>query len=112
MPDWQQVQTWKNKTHEGFQFFPKVLNFITHYRRLINVEEPIQNFANAVSNFEEKLGMAFMQLHDNFKPKDFDRLKMRWKLFQKVFRLLWKFAMKNGFLMKKSMMNSAHCSKV
>lgn len=26
-------------------------------------------------NFEEKLGMVFLQLHDNFKPKDFDRLK-------------------------------------
>ncbi len=75
MPDWKQVETWKNKTPDGFKFFPKITDLITHYRRLINVEEPIQNFANAVSNFDEKLGMAFMQLHDNFKPKDFDRLK-------------------------------------
>ena len=87
MPDWQQVQTWKNKTPEGFQFFPKVPNIITHFRRLINVEEPIQNFANAVSNFEEKFGMAFMQLHDNFKPKDFDRLKNALEAFPKGFPL-------------------------
>lgn len=75
MPDWQQILTWKDKTPDGFTFFPKITDLITHYRRLINVEEPIQNYCNAVSNFEEKLGMAFMQLHDNFKPKDFDRLK-------------------------------------
>lgn len=75
MPDWQQVLTWKDKTPEDFKFFPKITDLITHYRRLINVEEPIQNYCNAVSNFEEKLGMAFMQLHDNFKPKDFERLK-------------------------------------
>src|SRR5690606_25794832 len=24
--------------------------------------------------FEEKLGMAFLQMHDNYKPKDYDRL--------------------------------------
>lgn len=75
MPDWQQILTWKDKTPTGFKFFPKITDLITHYRRLINVEEPIQNYCNAVSNFEEKLGMAFMQLHDNFKPKDFERLK-------------------------------------
>lgn len=81
MPDWQQVQTWKNKTPDDFKFFPKITDLITHYRRLINVEEPIQNYCNAVSNFEEKLGMAFMQLHDNFKPKDFERLKTALEFF-------------------------------
>lgn len=75
MPDWKQVITWKNKTPEGFKFFPKVTDLITHYRRLINVQEPVENFCDAVSNFEEKLGMAFMQLHENFHPKDFERLQ-------------------------------------
>ncbi|PVD53732.1 DUF72 domain-containing protein [Terrimonas sp.] len=75
MPDVKQVETWKNKTPEGFKFFPKVTDLITHYRRLINVQEPVENFCNAISNFEEKLGMAFLQLHDNFAPKDFERLK-------------------------------------
>lgn len=87
MPDWQQVETWKDKTPDGFKFFPKITDLITHYRRLINVEEPIQNFTNAVSNFEEKLGMAFMQLHDNFKPKDFERLKNALESFPQEFPL-------------------------
>jgi len=87
MPDWKQVETWKNKTPDGFKFFPKVTDLITHYRRLINVQEPIENFCDAVSNFEEKLGMAFMQLHENFHPKDFDRLKGVLEKFPKAIPL-------------------------
>lgn len=75
MPSWQQVETWKNKTPDNFRFFPKLTNTISHFRRLIDVKEPVENFCNAISNFEEKLGMAFLQLHDNFGPKDFDRLQ-------------------------------------
>ncbi len=75
MPDKQQVETWKNKTPEGFKFFPKLTDIISHYKRLINVQEPVAEFCDAVSFFEDKLGMAFLQLHDNFKPKDYDRLK-------------------------------------
>ncbi|MFT3902167.1 MAG: DUF72 domain-containing protein [Niabella sp.] len=75
MPDYKQVVTWKNKTSDGFKFFPKLTDVISHYRRLINVQEPIEDFCNAISNFEDRLGMAFLQLHDNFHPRDFDRLK-------------------------------------
>src|SRR5690606_31520808 len=75
MPDWKQVETWKNKTPEGFKFFPKITNTITHYRRLNDVQELVHTFCGAVSAFEDRLGMAFLQLHDNFKPKDFDKLK-------------------------------------
>lgn len=75
MPSWQQVETWKNKTPNNFKFFPKLTDTISHFRRLENVKELVGDFCNAISNFDEKLGMVFLQLHDNFKPKDFDRLK-------------------------------------
>ncbi len=87
MPKWDQIEIWRNKTPDHFKFFPKVSDLITHYRRLNNVEEPIQTFANAVSNFQEKLGMAFLQLHDNFKPKDFTRLEAALRMFPKNFPL-------------------------
>lgn len=74
-PDAGQVETWKNKTPEGFKFFPKLPNTISHYRRLINIQEPVEAFCDAISHFEEKLGMVFLQMHDNFKPKDFDRVE-------------------------------------
>ena len=83
MPDWQQVETWKNKTPDNFKFFPKLTNSISHYKRLINVREEVNEFCNAISNFEEKLGMAFLQLHDNFSPKDFERLKVTLEQFPK-----------------------------
>lgn len=73
-PDKQQVLTWKNKVPADFKFFPKLPNQISHYRRLLNADEPTIAFCDAISFFEEKLGMAFLQLHDNFKPTNLDRL--------------------------------------
>lgn len=75
MPSTEQVLTWKDKTPESFRFFPKITNTVTHFKRLLNVVEPLEQYCDAISHFEEKLGMVFMQLHDNFAPKDFDRLK-------------------------------------
>lgn len=83
MPDWKQVETWKQKTPEGFKFFPKLNQLISHYKRLLNVEQPVEQFCDAVSAFEDRLGMAFLQLHDNFLPKDFDRLEAMLSRFPK-----------------------------
>jgi len=74
-PSKEQVQVWKDKTPADFKFFPKLPNQISHFRRLLNVKEPTIAFCDAVSQFEEKLGMVFLQLHDNFKPDQFERLK-------------------------------------
>ena len=75
MPTAEQVQTWKEKTPKDFKFFPKITNTVSHFRRLLNVTDVVTQFASAVLNFDDKLGMVFLQLHDNFKPKDYDRLK-------------------------------------
>lgn len=75
MPTPEQVQVWKEKTPAGFKFFPKITNTVSHFRRLLNVDDAVTQFATAVLNFDEKLGMVFLQLHDNFKPKDYDRLE-------------------------------------
>lgn len=83
MPSWQQVETWKNKTPDNFKFFPKLTNTISHFKRLIEVKEVVGDFCNNISNFDEKLGMAFLQLHDNFKPRDFDRLQKMIEEFPK-----------------------------
>ena len=75
MPTSEQVQTWKEKTPKDFKFFPKITNTVSHFRRLLNITDVVTQFASAVLNFEEKLGMVFLQLHDNFKPKDYERLE-------------------------------------
>ena len=75
MPTAEQVQTWKEKTPKDFKFFPKITNTVSHFRRLLNVTDVVTQFASAVLNFDEKLGMVFLQLHDNFKPKDYERVE-------------------------------------
>ena len=75
MPSAEQVQTWKEKTPKDFKFFPKITNTVSHFRRLLNITDVVTQFATAVLNFDEKLGMVFLQLHDNFKPKDYERLE-------------------------------------
>lgn len=68
------VEGWKNKTGEEFRFFPKVVNSISHYKRLKGVEALIEEYTLPIRSFEDKLGMIFLQLRDDFKPKDIDRI--------------------------------------
>lgn len=75
LPSSEQVLTWKEKTPADFKFFPKITNTVSHFRRLLNIDDVVTQFATAVLNFDEKLGMVFLQLHDNFKPKDYERLE-------------------------------------
>lgn len=82
-PDKGQVTVWKNKVPEGFKFFPKIPNTVSHFRRLVNTREPTEAFCDAISFFEDKLGMTFLQMHDNFKPNQFSRLKEYVETFPK-----------------------------
>ena len=71
----EQITVWREKTPDGFKFFPKVHQYISHVKRLNNVEMPIEDFCTSARAFEDKLGMAFLQVHNNFGPKNFDRLQ-------------------------------------
>lgn len=73
-PTREQVVTWRDKTPDGFRFYPKMPNTISHFKRLLNVKQPLTEFCDAISRFEEKLGITFLQLHDNFGPQNMDRL--------------------------------------
>ncbi len=86
-PSKEQVEIWRNKTPEGFKFFPKIPQSVSHYSRLLNTDEKVLAFTDALAFFEEKLGMIFLQLHDNFKPKDFQRLEAFISSFPKAFPL-------------------------
>ena len=74
IPGIPQVETWRDKTPADFKFFPKITNTISHYKRLNGVKPLVEEFCSNISNFETKLGMVFLQLHDNFAYKSFDRL--------------------------------------
>src|SRR5690554_435486 len=73
-PSPQQVATWAAKAPDNFKFFPKIPQFVSHFNRLQNVKQQTEEFCNAISHFEEKLGMTFLQMPDNFHPKYFERV--------------------------------------
>ena len=79
----EQFVKWKEKTPKGFKFFPKIPEAISHRKRLLDVKILSEDFCHSVSGLEEKLGMIFLQMNDNFKPKDFDRLEKFVKEFPK-----------------------------
>jgi uncharacterized protein YecE (DUF72 family) len=65
---------WKKRTADDFKFCPKFTNSISHYSRLNNTDEKVAAFVDSTVLFEEKLGMGFIQMPENFRPKAFDRL--------------------------------------
>lgn len=66
---------WYEKTPEGFLFFPKILEEISHVRRMHDFEEPLDRWMESVQYLEDKLGVCFLQAHNNFGPEHFDRVE-------------------------------------
>jgi uncharacterized protein YecE (DUF72 family) len=65
---------WYAETPAGFVFSVKAPRYITHMRRLREVEEPVANFfASGLFNLKEKLGPILWQFPPNFK---YDRARM------------------------------------
>lgn len=70
-----QFEKWKESTPRGFKFFPKIGQDISHWGRLKDTEEKVDRFVENASHLQEKMGMPFLQMHNNFGPKDFDRVE-------------------------------------
>src|ERR1700757_3349232 len=59
---------WYAQTPAGFQFSVKAPRFITHIRRLRDVEKPLANFfASGLFELREKLGPILWQLPPSFR---------------------------------------------
>ena len=70
----EQFKKWKSKTPEGFKFFPKITQDISHFKRLQDVADSVNYYLDCALHLEEKLGTIFLQMHENFSPDYFDRL--------------------------------------
>lgn len=79
LPKEDQVLKWKAIAEENgqghFMFCPKFSNVISHIKRLSNVEIETDKYIHAVSAFGKYLGPCFLQLSDNFGPKNFSVLE-------------------------------------
>ncbi|SIS74470.1 Uncharacterized conserved protein YecE, DUF72 family [Zobellia uliginosa] len=88
----EQYQKWYDKTPEGFRFFPKISRDISHLRRLNDAAFPIvDRYLEVTANLKEKLGTIFLQMHDNFGPKNWDRVVRFVEYWPKEFPLAIEF---------------------
>ena len=67
-------EKWWRETPDGFVFAIKGSRFITHVKRLIEPEEPLERFFAAALRLEEKLGAVLWQFPPGF-GEDVDRLR-------------------------------------
>lgn len=70
----EQFAKWYDKTPDGFKFFPKLNQEISHWKRLIETKTVVENYLYSAVNLKDKLGTIFLQMHNNFAPKDFNRV--------------------------------------
>jgi uncharacterized protein YecE (DUF72 family) len=93
----EQFATWYDKTPDGFKFFPKLNQEISHWKRLNETKDIIENYLYNASNLKEKLGTIFLQMHSNFAPKDFDRVVTFVEQWPKEFPLAIEFRHTNWY---------------
>ncbi|MER3373600.1 MAG: DUF72 domain-containing protein [Allomuricauda sp.] len=85
-------EKWYDKTPENFKFFPKMTNEVSHLRRLNDkVYEVADRYLEVTSLLKEKLGTIFLQMHNNFGPKNWDRVVRFVEYWPKEFPLAMEF---------------------
>lgn len=89
-----QYEKWAAAVPDGFKFCPKLPGYISHTRRLSEVEESVDSFVENSSALGDRMGVPYIQMHDNFDPKDFDRVES--------FCENWKYDIEVAFELRKS----------
>ncbi len=70
----EQFSKWHDQTPDDFRFYPKLVQNISHWRKLNDCEALVDEFINAASRLELKLGTIFLQMHEVFSPNSFENL--------------------------------------
>ena len=71
----EQFEKWYDTVPPDFRFFPKITQNISHLKRLINASELLPEYLDHTLMLKEKLGCIFLQMHNNFQPKNWDRVE-------------------------------------
>jgi uncharacterized protein YecE (DUF72 family) len=87
---------WMAAVRPNFRFALKANQFITHIRRLNNVEEPLQRFLTTLQPFGTQLGPVLFQLPPNLKC-DIGLLRNFLALFPRNFRSAFEFRHQSWF---------------
>ncbi|MCR9228559.1 MAG: DUF72 domain-containing protein [Flavobacteriaceae bacterium] len=88
----EQYEKWRDKTPEGFKFFPKMTNEVSHLRRMNDKAlEAADRYLEVTPLLGDKLGTIFLQMHNNFGPKNWDRVVRFVEYWPKEFPLAMEF---------------------
>jgi len=90
MPNAKTVAGWDQATPPGFSFVLKASQKITHFKRLLEIENELKYFCDTALGLGAKLGPLLFQLPPNFK-KDADRLRQTLELLPPGIRAAWEF---------------------
>lgn len=74
LPSEEAFTAWRNSSPANFTFAVKVSRFITHIKRLKNIEQPVGTFLDRAKILKQKLGPLLYQLPPNMHRND-DRLE-------------------------------------
>ncbi len=108
----EQYQKWYDKTPDDFKFFPKMTNEVSHLRRLNDkVYEVADRYLEVTSLLKEKLGTIFLQMHNNFGPKNWDRVVQFVNFWPKEFPLAMEFRHTDWFTDEKVAQELYHLLK-
>lgn len=79
IPNAELIRKWRIKAEEHanskFVFCPKFSRTISHIKRLKDAEVPTDLYLSSIYEFGKYLGPCFLQLGDNFGPKNFEVLE-------------------------------------
>ncbi|MFW5704747.1 MAG: DUF72 domain-containing protein [Nanoarchaeota archaeon] len=76
-PDEKKVQNWYEKAPKNFQFTLKAPRVITHYKKLVNVEDYVKNLYKLGDILKEKMGCFLFQMPPNFTHKKHNLNKLQ-----------------------------------
>jgi uncharacterized protein YecE (DUF72 family) len=89
-PALETIKLWKSQVPENFKFCPKVSKKISHLGGMNN-GLIVKEFFDLMRNFDERLGVIFLQLSENFSPKRSYELRNFIKYYPKDIKLSIEF---------------------
>jgi uncharacterized protein YecE (DUF72 family) len=96
MPSAKTVEGWGAAAPAGFTYVLKAPQRITHFGRLLDVDEPLRYFCDAARTLGDRLGPLLFQLPPNFK-KAADRLGKLLAIMPDGFRVAFEFRHESWF---------------
>jgi uncharacterized protein YecE (DUF72 family) len=96
LPKEKTFENWHRQAPKDFLFTVKANRYITHVKKLNEVEEPLERFFKGIRRLKRNLGPVLYQLPPNM-HKDTERLREFLKLLPKGLKAIFEFRHKSWF---------------